>query len=216
MSETTQNQAPGIGPVAAEGAASCSGAVSSVQDSDLAPEGHAGPWQPTTIRDVEWALERIGEAEADIGEVQAQLAAAVAALNARAMTITERSNRRALWFRGLVEGWAAQHRDEVVRGKVKSRELLGGTIAFRAKGEKLEVRDRPALVAWLETQDPTLGLARVKLEPEMKAIQEAFRATGVIPPGCEHVPATETITVTAEPLPSLEATPKQKALKGES
>ena len=175
-------------------------------DDDLAPAGHAGPWQPTTVRDVEWCLERIGEAETDISEVQAQLDAAVKALTARAMALTDKANRRAFWFRGLVEAWAVTNRDQVVRGKAKSRELLGGAIGFRAKAEQVVVLDEAAVLAWAEPDHA--DCVRVKTEVNKSALAKYVKTTGVIPPGVDVKPASESLTITVTPLPTIQGSQK--------
>lgn len=210
MADQTNLQATDMGSGAAsEQPAALVGeaAVSGVQDDDLAPAGHSGPWTPTTIRDVEWCLEKAGEAESDLAEVQAQLDAAVKALHSRAMAITEKANRRAIWFRGLVEAWAVANRGEVVRGKAKSRELLGGTIAFRASAEKVVVTDEAAFLAW--AQPDHLDLLRFP-EPEIdkKKLDLFVKTTGEIPVGVDVKPASETVAVKVNPLPTLGAAKK--------
>lgn len=217
MTTSTTPQAAGIVPVSdpeqaqtAPVSAPDAPVSGGFTDDDLAPAGHVGPWTPTTVRDVEWCLERAGEAEADLAEVQAQLDAAVKALHARAMAITEKANRRALWFRGLVEAWAVANRGEVVRGKAKSRELLGGTIAFRASAEKVVVTDEAAFLAW--AQPDHLDLLRFP-EPEIdkKKLDALVKGTGEVPPGVDVKPATETVTVKVNPLPMLGAAKKEIA-----
>lgn len=199
---TTTLQETGMGP------ASDSSEPLAGQGEDFSPAGHVGPWLPSSIRDVEWCLERVGEAESDMAEVQAQLDAAIKALHARALSITEKANKRALWFRGLVETWAVANRGEVVRGKTKSRELLGGSIAFRATAEKVVVTDAPALLAW--AQPDHLDLLRFP-EPQIdkKALDALVKGTGELPPGVDVLPATETVTVKTNPLPTLGAAKKE-------
>jgi hypothetical protein len=174
-------------------------------DADLAPEGHVGPWMPKTIRDVEWTLARISEAEEDMAEVGAQLDAAITTLKQRGALLTEKAERRAAWFRSLAETWAREHRSEVVRGKAKSREMLSGSIGFRAKAEKLVVVDKEKLAAWLEAQPIESGLYRVKFEPVMAELQALLKSTGEMPPGTDLEPATETIQIKTIALPALTA-----------
>jgi phage host-nuclease inhibitor protein Gam len=170
---------------------------------DLAPEGHAGPWTPATIRDLEWCLERIGEAEAEAAEIDAQANAAIEAIEKRRSEIVGKSTRRADWFRALATTYAQTHRDEIVRGKVKSRELLGGTVGFRASGEKVTVTDPAAVIAW--AQEKHLDLLDLKPKIDKRALDRFVLSTGEIPPGVDVVPATETVYVKASPLPTLES-----------
>jgi phage host-nuclease inhibitor protein Gam len=170
-------------------------------DADLVPEGRAVSWFPRTLADVEWALERLGEASANLAEIERQRKAAHDAIDTRADLIARKPERRAEWFDSLVVTWAKEHRDEVVRGKSKSRELLAGTVAFRAKGEKVVVTDEAAFIEWALKESP--GLVRTKYEPDMKALTAFVKAFGEIPVGVDVQAATETITVTAHPLPTL-------------
>jgi len=167
---------------------------------------------PRTDADVEKALEWMGEAEEEIEAVEARLKAHIEAVTARAAEITQRQERRLNGLRMRLEQYAVAHRESIVRGKVKSKVYLTGSIGFRATQERLEVTDKKALVAWLETLPPGTSLVRTKVEPELKAIQAHFKATGEIPPGCDVKPAGESIHIEPVTLPSLEA-PKSKALK---
>jgi phage host-nuclease inhibitor protein Gam len=176
---------------------------------DLAPEGHAGPWQPQTIRDVEWCLERVGEAEADRLEILAQMDAARDAILKRGTAIIDKAECRAEWFRSLAESYAAAHRDEFVRGKSKSRELLSGTVGFRASAEKVVVVDEAAAIAW--ASESHLELLDLKPRLDKRALSKFVLGSGEIPPGCDVTPATEAVYVKTNPLPTLDSK-KQESL----
>mgnify|MGYP002410008834 FL=1 len=155
------------------------------------------------MSDLDWCLERVGELEAEAAEIRRQLARAIETLTNRANAIAASAERGASWFRSLAEGFVLEARSDILTGKKKSRDFLHGRVAFRSHAEKLVVTDKAALVAWLESQ-PDSTLYRVKVEPEMKALQAKFKATGELPPGCDFEPASETLTITAAPPVTLE------------
>jgi phage host-nuclease inhibitor protein Gam len=152
---------------------------------------------------LEWCLERIGEAEAERDEMLAHMDAAMEAIKKRGISILDKAERRADWFRALATAYAQTHRDEIVRGKVKSRELLCGTVGFRASGEKVTVVDAAAVIAW--AQEKHLDLLDLKPKVDKRALDRFVLSTGEIPPGVDVVPATETVYVKASPLPTLES-----------
>lgn len=145
----------------------------------------------------DFGLRRLADCEAEEASIEEQYAAAVARLRKRADALVIRARRGQNYFRFLLEGWAEQNRAALLKGKAKSVSMLHGRIGWRAKGGGLKVVDRDALAAWLETP---LGrpFARVKYEPDMKALQVNFAAVGEIPPGMETVPAMDEFYATAE------------------
>ena len=50
---------------------------------------------------------------------------------------------------------------------------------------------------WLLAQPVEAGLYRMKVSPEMRALQDRFKTTGEVPPGMDVVPESESITVEA-------------------
>ena len=209
MTTDTTPSLPGIGsgtPPEQPDTSPCvdaSPADSGVSPDDLAPPGHDGPWRPATLSDLDFCLERVGEFEAEVDEIRSQFARAVETLSKRADAIAAQAERGAAWFRSLAEGFVLEARGDLLPGKKKSRDFLHGRVSFRSHAEKLVVTDKAALVAWLESQ-PDVALYRLKVEPEMKALQAKFKATGELPPGCDFEPASETLTITAAPPVTLE------------
>jgi phage host-nuclease inhibitor protein Gam len=175
---------------------------------ELAPEGQGRAWTPPDIRAVEWCLEQIGQAEAERAEIRAQMDAACAVIEKRGTSIIDKSERRAEWFLSLVETYAKTHRDEFVRGKLKSRELLGGTVGFRSSGEKVAVTDPGSVIAW--AQEKHLDLLDLKPKIDKKALDRFVLTTGEIPPGVDVTPATETIHIKTNPLPQLDTKHQEK------
>jgi phage host-nuclease inhibitor protein Gam len=157
---------------------------------ELAPEGQGRAWTPPDIRAVEWCLEQIGQAESERAEIRAQMDAACAVIEKRGTSIIDKSERRA------------------VRGKLKSRELLGGTVGFRSSGEKVAVTDPGSVIAW--AQEKHLDLLDLKPKIDKKALDRFVLTTGEIPPGVDVTPATETIHIKTNPLPQLDTKHQEK------
>lgn len=157
----------------------------------------SGGWQIETIASADWALCRLAECEAEGEEIERQAEAAIKRIRERAEVLKAKVARGAGFFRYKLAVYAETHRGELLRGKKKSREFLHGAIGWRRTGGRLRVADKDALLAWLAEQPITSGLYRMKLEPEMAAIQSAFKERGEIPPGCEIEPETDEIKITA-------------------
>jgi phage host-nuclease inhibitor protein Gam len=155
-------------------------------------------WSITTLGSADWALSRVAECEAESREILAQAAEAKRRIDQRADSLRLRAERGIAFFKFKLLGYAETHRAELIRGAKKSRDFVHGRIGWRTKPEKLVVKDSDALAAWLAAQPIESGLYRVKVEPEMKALQQLFKTQGEIPPGCDVEPSSETITITAE------------------
>lgn len=176
---------------------------------DYSPDALAagGSWMPSSIRDLEWALECVAESEEEIAQVDAQLADVIKRATARADKLKAMAQRRAHYFSGRVAEYAEAHRSELLTGTKKSRELIAGRIGWRKKGGRIRVEDKAALAAWLETQPVERGLARVKLEPDMAALQANCKETGEVPPGCTFEEERDEVYVEAEMLRLPKETP---------
>lgn len=168
----------------------------------------AGAWAPKSIRDVEWALECLAESEAEVVAIDAQLSDLIARATARADAIKAKAQSRIAFFGGRVAEFAEAHKGELLVGKKKSREFLSGRVGWRKKGGKLVVTDKAALSDWLTTQDP--ALFRVEVKPEMKALQDLCRTTGIVPPGTDFEPERDEVFVETTPLPTLNAAPQKE------
>ena len=152
-------------------------------------------WSVTDLGSADWALSRVAECEAESEEIEAQRVAAVAAIEARAETLKNRSARGAAFFRMKLAIWAEKNPDMIRQGKKKSRAFLHGSIGTRKKGGKLVVVDRDALVAWIREQPPEKGLFRIKVEPEMAEIQKLYALGGEVPPGTDVDPEREELEI---------------------
>lgn len=162
------------------------------------PEVRGGGWQITTIQSADWALLRLAECEAEATEIDRQAEAAIRRVRERADALKAKAARGASYFTFKLMEYAERSRGEIVKGKKKSRDYLHGRIGFRKKGGKLRVTDKDALRDWLVTQPVESGLYRMSIEPEMRALQEACKADGIVPPGMEWEPEYEDITIEAQ------------------
>lgn len=143
-------------------------------------------WAIANIGDLEWAMQRLGDLEAEAAENEAALADAHKRLDARAAELAAKVNRGIGFFRASVLRYMEAHRNELLKGGArKSRTLLYGTLGWRTAGGRLKVVDKDALTTWLMSQPVELGLARVKVEPDMRALQAHCLKLGKIPPGTE-------------------------------
>jgi phage host-nuclease inhibitor protein Gam len=155
-------------------------------------------WRPKTIQEIEFALECLSESETEINEINSQLAEVIARAEARATHIKGAANRRASFFRACIAQFAEQYRQDFLVGKKKSRDFLSGRVGWRKKGGRLKVEDKDALASWLTGQDASLY--RVRVEPEMAALQEHARTTGEVPPGTVWDEERDEIFVESTPL----------------
>jgi phage host-nuclease inhibitor protein Gam len=155
-------------------------------------------WSIESLGSADWALSRLGECEAESREILAQAAEAKRRIDKRADALRLKAERGIAFFKFKLLGYAETHRGALLRGSKKSHDFVHGRIGWRSKPERLVVKDEAELLAWLSAQPIELGLYRVKLEPEMKALQTLFKTQGEIPPGCDVEPSQESITITAE------------------
>ena len=168
----------------------------------------AGVWEPRTLRDVEWCLEQIAESEAEQADIDEQLRDLIARATARADKIKAGSQNRVAFFTGRVSQFAEKNKADLLIGKAKSRQFLSGKIGWRRRSGRLVVTEKIALADWLATQDPSLF--RIKIEPEMKALQAQVQKDGIIPPGCTWNEEMDELYVEASPLPTLNAAPAKE------
>jgi phage host-nuclease inhibitor protein Gam len=153
---------------------------------------------------VNFAFRCIGEEEAAIASIKAQRDHAVALIEAQAEALIAKRQPRLAFMTAKIVEYVEAHKKELLTGKRRSAEFLGGVASWRRKPAKVIVTDKPALVDWL-SQNGDPALMRVKVEPDLKAIDAMILATGVLPPGLDLEPESETLTVTATALPTISA-----------
>ena len=155
-------------------------------------------WAIADIGSLEWAMSRIADLQEEQAENEVALAEAHKRLDARAAQLQDKVNRGLGFFKGAVMRYMEAHRAELLKGgKKKSRSMLYGILGWRSAGGRLKVTDKDALAAWLMQQPVELGLYRVKVEPEMRALQDYCRSANIIPPGTELDPEREVAFVNA-------------------
>ncbi len=177
----------------------------------------AGGWTITGLGHADWALQRLGECEAEGRAAEAQYQRSVERLARRRDLLQARAARGVAFFTYKLLEYANRARKEILgSGKKKSRDFLHGTIAWRKHGGRLKVKDKDALQAWIETLSEGDPRVRVKKEPAMKEIQERYAADEakaadaakrggpddldvvvVIPPGMEWDPVRDEPDVSA-------------------
>jgi phage host-nuclease inhibitor protein Gam len=160
--------------------------------------GVSGRWIIDSRTSADWAMQRMDECAAEADAIDAQYEAALARLKARRDQLVERTNRGSAFFEFKLKEWACRNRASLLNGKAKSIPMLHGVIGWRKKGGNLKVVDAAALEAWLLAQPIEAGLYRMKVEPEMRAIQALFKSLGEIPPGCEVQPEFDDVYVKPE------------------
>ena len=176
-----------------------------VEGEVLAPPG----WAVRSVADVNFAFSCKLESEAEIASIDAQLADLVAQATARADSIKAKHQSRAAFFTARLVDYVEAHKGELLIGKKRSHEFLAGTVSWRKKAAKVVVTDKAALVEWL-SQNGDPALMRVTVAPDLKAIDASIQATGVLPPGLDLEPESETLTVNATALPVISGTPHKE------
>lgn len=148
-----------------------------------------GPWEIENLGSLQWALERMGDLMAEVEENEALKLQAVARLESRVGQLNARARAGLVFFQARILSYMARARPELLKGgKKKSRALPSGTIGWRTKGGRLTVRDEVTALAWAKDQPVEADFVRVKFELNRKALQDLFKATGEIPPGCDVEP----------------------------
>lgn len=166
------------------------------EDPDV-PAVRTGEWSIQNIQSLEWALGRLAALEAERDHIDAAVAEAKKRLDERREELVTRALRGIGFFESHIAKYATENREAILGGgNRKSRVLLHGTVGWRRREGRLVVVDAPALQRWLREQDD-VSLFRVKIEPEMAALQENFKKNGVIPPGMEYVETQEKLYIEA-------------------
>jgi phage host-nuclease inhibitor protein Gam len=149
-----------------------------------------GPWRIEDESAAEWALQKKGEAEAEIARVlrvaearKADLRQRIAAIDARVAEIVRGQQRRATFMEAAILEWMHRARALVLKGKAKSRKFLHGTIGWKASPRKLVYDDEKAALAWARAQGVDAGLVRVEFLLEKDALKRYCAAHDVLPAG---------------------------------
>jgi phage host-nuclease inhibitor protein Gam len=150
------------------------------------PAVRSGGWTIQTNASLEWSLGRLAAIRAEITDIEEATVQAVQRIHARRDYLIGKAQHGISFFTAQIARYASEKRNELLGGSNrKSRVMLHGTIGWRKRAGRLVVVDEAALKAWLTDQND-VNLYRVKVEPEMKALQELYAQTGQIPPGMEY------------------------------
>lgn len=147
-----------------------------------------GPVPQTAEEQQLYRLVRIGQrytVEAD--RVEDQSKAMVKGLRAKADRFFYRYNAL---LQELVKGILG---DALQRGQKKSVKTSFGTAGFRRRGGNVVVKDIAEFEKLFEVtiQGDGVAYVRVKVEPNLKAINDHYKATGELLPGCDLEPVQD-------------------------
>jgi phage host-nuclease inhibitor protein Gam len=156
----------------------------------------ADTWAIANLSDLNWALERMAAAEAQMAENAALAAEAHARIDARLASINHGPSRAIDYFSAQIRIYAESHRAELLKGgKKKSRDLPGGTIGWKKTGGTLVVENADEALAWAKAQPLEANLTRVKVELSKSGLNAHFKANGEIPPGCVLTEESEELQI---------------------
>ena len=143
-------------------------------------------WAIQNTQSLEWALSRDGSLKAEKDRIMAAYEDAKRRLEARRDQLLDKIQRGIAFFESRITRYAEDNRDALLGGGAKkSVALLNGVVGWRRRTGRVVVEDEKALVEWLQAQ-PNTDLFRVKIEAKMAAIQEWYKRTKQIPPGCVY------------------------------
>jgi len=155
------------------------------------PEIRTG-WQITDTGTFDWAFSIAAKKKAAILSWEERAAAAKARIDAELDRNVKQLRYGIAFMEAQIGRYATEHREEMLAltGGKTIKAADGGKVQWRKQEGRLVVVDEDALGTWLREQD-NVDLFRVKLSPDMKALQDNFKKNGVIPPGMEFVAAQE-------------------------
>lgn len=169
-------------------------------------------WQIEDRDTLEWVMGILAEAETESAAIRRSVAAAHAQVEARGADLLRRVERSTVTLRSAAEGYARQHRKELIGGRGKTCNLLHGSIQFRQHPEGIEIEDAAAALEWCRAQPVEADMVRTKIEINKVALKAHVKGTGEIPPGVAYVPAQEDIVIRPEAPDTIEAAPGRKEI----
>jgi hypothetical protein len=163
---------------------------------------------------LDWAGRKLAEYERAIAENLAAFDADHARRVARLKKLQAPLAKARLFWLNAIESYAKEHRDDLLVGRAKSRELPGGLKltwrtqkpGYRWDQSKTPAENKAALLAWAkeETEGPAGAQGLIEECPEVvleavKKYAATIHVGGVgnvfVPPGLEYVSPGETLTV---------------------
>lgn len=150
-------------------------------------------------------LRTLSSVEKQIAAVSSMAEHERAKITAWEAQTNEPLQRKALWLRNILEGYAIYQRDEFGR---KTINLPHGTLATRPAQLQWKITDKDAFVEWAEANG-VADLVRIKKEPQMTVIKNAFQPeedgtivdifSGEAVPGIEAKPSDTPYTASVKP-----------------
>ena len=156
-------------------------------------ETHEG-WRIDGLSSLDWALGKLGAAEAELAALVELRNRAVNRLDAQVKLAGSAARHAVEYFTAQVAVYCGAHREELLTGKKKSRALPCGTVGWRAKGGRLQVVDEDAVAAWATAQ-AVAGIVTMRPVIDKAALTKHLDATGEVPPGCTLEDATDELYI---------------------
>jgi phage host-nuclease inhibitor protein Gam len=163
-----------------------------------------GPWRVENLSDLDWALRRLAQLEAEADAIRDLSDAELGRIGSRADSLAAKFNRGVAFFEAKIEEYAHSHKKQLLTGTARSRDFLHGRLGWRVCPGHLVVSNKEALAKWLASQEDET-LYRKRIAPDMDALNALHDRDGTVPPGCEYKQAEDVFYVT--PL-TLEEPPK--------
>ncbi len=153
-----------------------------------------------SLEKADWAMRKIGRAEAEIDRFTELAKDMKARIDARLALITGHHQKTIEAMSYLLRPWAEV---EIARsGKARSFKLISGVVGFRQSPERLEVEDADSVISWLESNHRE-DCIRLKKEVDKTQVKDLIKETGQLPDGCSLKQGDITFFAKPEP-PMLE------------
>ena len=156
----------------------------------MGDDSHPG-WHIDSDKALLWAGDRQAEYSRDLDRIKAMADEAVAKVRAWEAEQMAKVARAKAYLEAETRMYLEQHKDELLAGSKKTFSTPSWEAKWRTNPARLIVLDKEELGKWLEEHPE---YARIKLEPDMKRIQELGKQ-GLCPPGTDWKGEEETLTL---------------------
>lgn len=151
---------------------------------------HDEVWRPQTREEVEWVLERMAEADAEILALDARLAALKSNLEAQRKAQERRLAFLNMRFGADLEKYARESL-QATGWKTKTLQLDNGRISFRTSRGTNKIVDMDAAVEWAEIYVPDIVKKSVNVTDIITETGDLTQLNFI-----ESTPPSETVTIT--------------------
>jgi phage host-nuclease inhibitor protein Gam len=169
------------------------------------PEDHEArePWVITSDEEANRALRRLRKAQNRADQIRSMAYAEITPLRREILRLEAWMEERIRieaeadieFFHGVLERYLRERRAS--DPKVKSLNLPQGVIGSREVPASWHVSDQETFHEWVQANlRERVGLTRVVVAPDAKALKQHIVKTGEVPPGVTEVEARWTVTVT--------------------